>query len=335
MSLFSFSKLRQKKEQSQLIKRELQRVSDQIQSEIEQLAPSVQTYAREMCKARGKMLRPGLVLLVAQATGGIKDDHIRFAALLEMTHMASLVHDDVLDKADTRRGEPTANKLWGNNLAVLLGDVMLAQAMMLGTEIGDLEFSRHMAYTVRELCQGEVEQSARIWDAEMTREEYFELIRKKTATLFSAAAKGSAMLQGLDEEKVAQLERIGTLLGISYQIYDDILDLSGKDEAAGKTLGTDATKGKLTLPFFYMMESDDLDVVDYIRDSVEKHEEISLKRLRESQVFYAALESSSRDAKERNAEVRDLLWELPESPAREALCELSFRLDEMIDDCLA
>ncbi len=335
MSLFSFSKLRQKKEQSQLIKNELQRVSDQILAEIDQLEPSVQVYAREICKTQGKMLRPGLVLLVAQATGGIKDEHIRFAALLEMTHIASLVHDDVLDKADTRRDVPTANKLWGNNLAVLLGDVLLAQAMMLGAEIGNLDFCRHMAHTVRELCQGEVLQSARIWDAEMTREEYFELIRMKTATLFSAASKGAAMLQGLSDDKIAQMERIGNLLGISYQIYDDILDLSGKDEAAGKTLGTDATKGKLTLPFFYMMESDDLDLVDYIRQSIEQHEEIDIQRLRQSQSFYAALSASSRDAKDRNAEVRDLLWDLPESAAREALCELSFQLDEMIDNCLA
>ncbi len=335
MSLFSFSKLRQKNEQRHLIKKELHEVKIHIDTLVEGLDDSVRPYAAEICKAQGKMLRPGLVLLTASATGGIRPEHLRFAALLEVTHIASLIHDDVLDKADTRRDRPTVNKLWGNNLAVLLGDVLLAQAMVLGTEIGNLEFCRHMAITVRDLCEGELQQSARIWDAKMTRDEYYELIRKKTATLFAAATKGAAMLQDLPEQKVEQLERIGMLLGISYQIYDDILDLSGKEADAGKTLGTDATKGKLTLPFFYMMESDDEQLVAYMRRQVEAHEEIDLTRLRATEAFREAMLSSSRDAKQRNAEVRDLLWELPESSAREALCELTFKLDEMIDDCLA
>ena len=136
------------------------------------------------------MLRPALVLLVAGATGGIKPAHIRLGALLEMVHLASLVHDDVIDEADKRRDEATANALWGNSLAVLLGDVLFSHAMVLGTEFGSTEFCRRLANTVRNVCQGEVAQSSRLYDLSMTREEYFEIIRKKTASLFSAAYGG-------------------------------------------------------------------------------------------------------------------------------------------------
>ncbi len=334
MSLFSFSKLRHHREQRNLFKKELQQVREIIDATINELDDSVRPYAQEICQAQGKMLRPALVLLTAHATGGVRPDHLRFAALLEMTHIASLIHDDVLDKADTRRDRPTANKLWGNNRAVLLGDLLLAQAMVMGADIGDRKFGYHMALTVRELCEGELEQSARIWDVEMTRSDYYELIRKKTATLFAAATRGAAMLQELDEPQLEQLERIGMLLGISYQIYDDILDLSGKEESAGKTLGTDAIKGKLTLPFFYMLESDDTPIADYIRHCAQQHEQIELAQLRKSSAFRHALEASAQDAKRGNAEARELLSHLAESSAREALYELIAKLDEMIDHCL-
>lgn len=148
----------------------------------------------------------------------------------------------MLDKADVRRDQPTPNALWGNELAVLLGDSLLAQAIVMGAEIGGSKFCRKMAVAMRDLCQGEVEQSSRLWDADMSRADYYELIRKKTATLFAVAMSGAAYLQGMDEEITEQLNRMGTLLGIAYQIYDDCLDLTGTDENAGKTLGTDAEK---------------------------------------------------------------------------------------------
>ncbi len=333
MSLLPFAKQRQQREQKKLIERELNRVRELIDQQIDEFDPHVKPYVEVICNNPGKMLRPALALLTAQATGGIKPEHITFAALLEMTHMASLIHDDVLDKADTRRERPTANALWGNNLAVLLGDVLLSQAMMTGSQIGDQEFCAHMARTVRDLCQGEVEQSTRLWDAEMPREEYFELIRKKTATLFSAATKGVAMLQGLPVESVEQLDRIGTQLGICYQIYDDILDLTGKDKAAGKTLGTDATKGKLTLPFFYMLESDDPALVAYLKDCVAKKEEIKLGQLRSSRCYKEAICASITEGKARNAEARNLLHQLPDTEARQALCDFSHHLDDLMDNC--
>lgn len=333
MSFPFFSKLRHKKEHMQLIKKELQRVRDEISAQTSEFQPHVRHYMEDICRGRGKMIRPGLVLLTAAATGGIRDTHITFAALLEMVHMASLIHDDVLDKADTRRDMPTPNALWGNELAVLLGDTLLSQAMVMGTGIGDIRFSHRMALATRDLCQGEVEQSTRLWDMEMTRSDYYEIIRKKTATLFAMAMSGAAMLQELDEEIVEHLNRMGTLLGISYQIYDDCLDLLGIDEAAGKTLGTDAEKGKLTLPMFFLLESSSEDIAAEMRDAVEHHRGVDYSRLRHTEGFREAIRLSVNEGLSRNEEAREVLWMLPESPAREALAEMTYRLDEMLQDC--
>lgn len=333
MSLPFFSKLRDKKAYIKLVKAELDKVRDRIARQVDHFEPYVRRYMTEVCKGRGKMIRPGLVLLTAAATGGIKEKHITFACIMEMIHMASLIHDDVLDKADTRRDMPTPNALWGNELAVLLGDTLLSQAMVMGADIGDSRFVRRMAVAVRDLCQGEVEQSSRLWDAEMSRSDYYELIRKKTATLFSASMAGAAFLQGLDEEMVGNLERMGTLLGVSYQIYDDCLDVTGTDVVAGKTLGTDAEKGKLTLPVFFLMESSDEDVADDVRMSIERKEPIDFARLRRTDAFRDAIRLSVNEALTHNEEARETLWLLPESPAREALAEMTYRLDEMLRDC--
>ena len=333
MAFSFFNKLRNKKEHLKLIRQELDRVRAVIAQQIEPFGPHVRPYMDRVCRGRGKLIRPGLVLLTAAATGGIKDSHITYAAMLEMLHMASLVHDDVLDKADTRRDEPTPNALWGNELAVLLGDSLLAQAMVMGSDLGGPRFIRRMALSVRELCEGEVEQSTRLWDADMSRADYYELIRKKTATLFALAMSGAAMLQELDDETVDHLERMGTLLGIAYQIYDDCLDLTGSEDVAGKTLGTDAAKGKLTLPFYFLMESSSEDVAARVRGCVERREPIDFTNLRGTDAFHEAIRLSVDEGLARTAEAREVLWMLPESPARAALAEMTYRLDELLEDC--
>lgn len=333
MSFPFFSKLRNKRAYMQLVRNELQKVRAEIANQAEAFEPYVREYMVKVCKGQGKMIRPGLVLLTAAATGGIKDEHITFAALLEMIHMASLVHDDVLDKADTRRDLPTPNALWGNELAVLLGDTLLAQAIVMGTEIGGSKFCRKMAIAMRDLCQGEVEQSSRLWDLDMSRAEYYEIIRKKTATLFAVAMSGAGYLQGLDDEMVEHLNRMGTLLGIAYQIYDDCLDLTGADDEAGKTLGTDAEKGKLTLPMFFLLESSCEDVAAYMHDAIENHETIDYARLKDTEAFAEAIKLSVDEGLARMEEAREVLWLLPESPAREALAEMTYRVDEMLRDC--
>lgn len=333
MSFSFFSKLRSSKQQLELIRDDLKRVQAEMEAQVGHFEPYVRDYMKEICRAQGKMIRPGLVLITAAASGGVKEEHIKFAALLELVHMATLVHDDVLDHADTRRDRPTPNALWGNELAVLLGDAMLSHAVLMGTDLGDIVFCRRLARCVREVCQGEIEQSTRLFDLEMSKSEYFELIQKKTASLFSAAMGGAAYLSGLNDEMVASLDRMGSLLGVAYQVYDDVLDMVGNESAAGKTLHTDAEKGKLTLPVFFLLESEHEGVAAEVRDALENRRAVDYSRISRTKAFQEAISRSVDEGLARTEEAREVLWLLPQSPARESLAEMTYRLDELMRDC--
>lgn len=328
-----FSKLRNHKHYYDLVRPDLKDVEQLIDAQAGCFDPEVSEYMERICKSQGKMLRPVLVLLMAGATGGIRREHITLAGILEMVHLASLVHDDVIDRADTRRGESTSNALWGNSLAVLLGDILFSHAMVMGTGFGSIEFCSRLGEIVRNVCEGEVIQSSRLFDLSMTREEYMEVIRKKTASLFSAATGGAAWLSKLDPQMEDAMSRFGLLLGTSYQIYDDCLDMVGNEADAGKTLHTDAAKGKLTLPIFNLLESDDEAVESAVRSALEDRTNPDYDLISKTEAYRHAIESAVEDAKKINEEARELLWLLPQTPYRDALAEMTFYMDELLDDC--
>lgn len=328
-----FSKIRTQKAYHDLLRPDLKRVEEFIEAQTQSFDPTVADYMETVCRTRGKLLRPAFALLVAGATGGIKDNHIRLASLLEMVHLASLVHDDVIDEADMRRNKATANALWGNSLAVLLGDALFAHAMVIGTDLGSTDFCKKLATIIRDVCEGEVEQSSRVFDLEMTRDEYIEIIRKKTASLFSGATGASAWLSGVEPALEENMYKLGMMLGISYQIYDDCLDMVGDEEEAGKTLHTDADKGKFTLPLFYMLDGEDEELSGQIREDLENRKMPDFERLQNHPAFKSAIRRSVNDALKLNEDAREILWLLPENTYREALAGLIFHFDELLEDC--
>lgn len=333
MSIPFFSKLRSHRQYHQLIKSQLKEVSELVEAQVACFDPSVSEYMETICRSKGKRLRSALVLLVGGALGGIKPEHIKLGAILEMVHLASLVHDDVIDNAEKRRDEETPNFLWGNNLAVLLGDALFAHAMLMGTELGSLEFCARLGRSVRDVCEGEVIQSSRLYDLSMTKEEYMSIIGKKTASLFSAASGGAAHMWNVTPEQEQSLFHLGEQMGLAYQIYDDCLDLVGDEDDAGKTLRTDADKGKLTLPILNLLESEDREVEAHVREAIENHEAADYSRLKETPAFATAINKAVDTALEKIESAREVLWLLPQTPYREALAELTFYLDELLDDC--
>ena len=204
--------------------------------------------------------------------------------------------------------------------------------MVLGTEFGSTEFCRRLANTVRNVCQGEVAQSSRLYDLSMTREEYFEIIRKKTASLFSAATGGWLDFRSNPGSGGIPLPA-GDLLGVAYQIYDDCLDMVGDEDDAGKTLHTDATKGKLTLPIFNLLECGDRNVEATLRDAIENREVVDYSAFQDNPVFAEALDKAIQVALEKNEAAREILWLLPQTEYREALAEMTFYMDELLNDC--
>ena len=256
----------------ELINLQLTTVEGRIRDQAQSFDPAVEGYVSYVCGAGGKRLRPALALLSAGATGAITEAHVDLAVILELIHIATLVHDDIMDGAELRRDQPTANAKWGNAITVLLGDCLFAHALRLSTNFDNSEISRRIADAAAEVCSGEIIQTQRRFDLNLSTLDYYRIIEMKTAALFSAACELGAALNGADKQVVGALKTFGTKLGVAYQIYDDILDLAGSEAETGKTLGTDLRKGKFTLPILLMLQSGvDLSSV---RDLLIKEEEV-------------------------------------------------------------
>ena len=238
-----------------LINAPLYSVEERIAAQAREFDPAVEGYVAYACESSGKRLRPALALLAGGATGNIGNPHMELAVILELIHAATLVHDDIMDGADIRRGEPTTNAKWGNTISVLLGDAMFAHALKLSTSFTSTEITRRIANASVDVCSGEIIQTQRRFDLKLSVPDYLRIIEMKTATLFAAATELGALINETSPEVIGAMKTFGLSLGIAYQIYDDCLDIVGDESRAGKTLGSDLKKGKLTLPILHLLQN--------------------------------------------------------------------------------
>lgn len=226
----------------------LDRVIEVFDAELRTDLGFVNHLVEQVRRYRGKLLRPRLLLLAARATGDLRQEHIVLAAVVEMVHMATLVHDDVLDEADVRRKGATVNRMVGNEAAVLLGDYLISHAYHLCSGLGSTHASRRIAAVTNTVCEGELMQIAHRGNCELTESDYLEIIRRKTAVLTGLCCELGAWASGAATETVVHLAAFGTDLGMAFQIVDDLLDLTATENELGKTVGRDAELGKWTLP---------------------------------------------------------------------------------------
>lgn len=201
---------------------------------------------------RGKRLRPALLLLTAQACGPITPSHHTLAAVVEMVHTATLVHDDVLDEAETRRHVRTVNAEWGNKVSILLGDMLFTHAFHLTSSV-DARACAIIGEATNRVCAGELRQVSERGNLYLTEADYFAIVDGKTAALTEACGRLGALYAGAGEETATRLAEFGRDLGVAFQIADDLLDLTGDEATAGKTLGTDLDQQKLTLPLIHAL----------------------------------------------------------------------------------
>ncbi len=252
---------------------DLQQVRRVFARELESDLACVNELAGLVQRYHGKMLRPMLVLTTAMALEpGAETTDERFlvaAAVVEMVHVATLVHDDVLDEADMRRSGPTLNHLYGNEAAVMLGDYLISHAYHLCSSLGDTRVSRLIARATNTVCEGELLQLSNRRNLELDEPTYFDIITRKTASLCGACCHVAAVLSGAKPEAGDALYQFGETLGVAFQIVDDLLDLTGETDAVGKTLGLDLAKGKLTLPLIHAIgrsaDSDKARLLDLLR----------------------------------------------------------------------
>jgi len=217
--------------------------------------PAIEGYVAYALGGKGKRLRPLVAILSGGATGPITSAHIDLAVILELIHVATLVHDDIMDEAERRRGQTTVNARWGNTLSVLVGDCLFAQALNLSTNFNKAEISRAIAQAARDVCSGEIIQTQRRFDLHLGIDDYQQIVEMKTGSLFAVAAELGAVINEADTATVRSLKNYGLKVGTAYQIYDDCLDIAGNESVIGKTLGTDLRKGKLTLPVLMLLRA--------------------------------------------------------------------------------
>ena len=285
---------------------------------------SVRDMTDHISRFRGKQLRGALVLLAGEATGNTTDEHPQVAAIVEMIHLATLVHDDVLDGAEVRRRVACVNERWDNQVAILLGDFLYARAFALSTELSSRLASRVLSDTTRRLCVGEIDQSQRRYDFEMPQDVYEGIAGAKTATLYAAACELGARYPAGNEDAGREMRALGWEIGLCFQIIDDCLDVTGTQEEVGKSVGNDAEDGKVTLPVLHIYAHADEAQRAAIRDAYTAPGIVGrTARLREVADLAPGVDYAMARAKELIEQARRRIAALPPTPARTALDALT------------
>jgi octaprenyl-diphosphate synthase len=279
----------------------------------------VNTLVKHVSRFRGKMLRPLLVLLSGKAAGELTDGHVTIATVVEMVHMATLVHDDVLDEAELRRKGATINHLRGNEAAVLLGDYLISHSYHLCSSLDSQYASRLIGRTTNEVCAGELLQidNRNNWD--LDEETYLRIISLKTASLCAACCALGARLAGAAEDDIRRLETYGQALGTAFQIQDDILDVIGDTTTVGKTLGIDVEKGKMTLPMIHFLRTAPAEHRALLRSLLTGRDADKAERVRNLVLPSKSIAFATDRAGQLVDKARSAISELPDSEARRVL----------------
>ncbi len=281
--------------------------------------PELTPFLSHLRTCRGKMLRPGMVLLSGECCGKLTPAHLQVAAMVEMMHHATLLHDDVIDEGHTRRGVPTANCLWGNESAVLLGDFLLSQVFRMAADL-DSAVARTLAQTAARVCEGELRQTLQQCNWQLSEPQYLEIITEKSASFFGGCCRLGAMLSQAPDEQVESLARFGLLAGIAFQITDDLLDIAGDENHTGKTAQSDLAKDKPTLAVIHLLRvveaSHQPGVLALLEPSHESQGELLAALERSGSLRYAREVAADYVAQAARA-----LENVPPGPAKKALLE--------------
>ncbi|MEO0588155.1 MAG: polyprenyl synthetase family protein [Planctomycetota bacterium] len=315
---------------SERMAEELGRVESRFRAELYSDLDCVNELVSYVERYRGKMLRPTLVIaagLAAKPDGAVPEPLRIVATVVEMVHMATLVHDDILDEADVRRRGHTVNHLSGNEVAVMLGDYLISHAYHLCSSLDDASVSRRVAATTNVVCEGELLQLSNRHNWALDEPTYFDIIRRKTASLCGLCCHLGASLSGAEPAVAAALERYGERVGVAFQIVDDLLDLTGDEAVVGKSLGRDLQKQKLTLPLIHHLATADAEqrrsTLALLSDLPE-HQPAPRGMLRDLLEGTGSMAYARGHAERLVTEARDVVLEaLPSGPAAELLAGLA------------
>lgn len=308
------------KEITQPVLNQLETFEDVFKDSMRSKVGLVDLVARYIIRQKGKKVRPILVLLSAEVCGGITEKTYRGATLVEILHTATLVHDDVIDGSDTRRGIASINAVWKNKIAVLMGDYLLARGLLLSLDHDDFRFLKITSGSVRRMSEGEIHQIQRSRKLNLDEEDYLEIIGDKTASLISTCCEIGAASASDDPEKARLLREYGENVGLAFQIRDDMLDFTGRKSITGKPTGLDLSEKKLTLPLIHAFtkasRKEKSEILSMIRNGGEK---MKVKRVVEFVSAHGGLEYAAERARHFAASATKRLTMFPDSPSKRSL----------------
>lgn len=308
----------------ELVKDDLHKVNRAIVERMHSPVALIPQLAGHLIAAGGKRLRPVLTLASARLCGYQGEGHVDLAAIIEFIHTATLLHDDVVDESDLRRGEASANALFGNKPSVLVGDFLFSRAFELMVEHGSLATLAVLSRASSVIAEGEVLQLITANDTETSEDAYLEVIRSKTAALFAAACRIGAQVAERPKVEEEALESYGLNLGIAFQLIDDVLDYSAKQAVLGKTVGDDFREGKITLPVILAFRRGDEDEREFWRRTVERLEQQDgdLERAIRLMDKHGSLDDTIARARHYGAIARDALGIFPDGPIKQAMIDV-------------
>lgn len=308
---------------SALVAGDMQRVDELIRQRLQSDVVLVNQLAGYIIGSGGKRLRPQLVLQAAGACGYTGQHHLTVAAIIEFIHTATLLHDDVVDASNKRRGRDTANAVWGNEAAVLVGDFLYSRSFEMMVDVESMRVMDILARTTNRIAEGEVMQLLNVNDPDLTEEKYIEVIEAKTARLFQAATQLGAVLADQPDEVRVALAEYGNKLGTAFQIVDDVLDYQSDAKAIGKNVGDDLAEGKTTLPLIYAMRDGTAAERELVAKAITDDGLDALPGVLDAIKNTQAIEKSLATAQNYAAEAADALLVLPETDYRSALSAIA------------
>jgi octaprenyl-diphosphate synthase len=308
----------------ELVRPELQQVEEEFGLQTASGIRPIREIGQYLQEGGGKRLRPALVLLSSKLCGYEGLSSIRLGAVMEMVHTATLVHDDVIDQADTRRGRPSTNSRWGNHMSVLGGDWLYMQAMQIALAEQNFRILDVLVRLTQAMVEGELLQLTCLRKLTVTEEEYLELAYRKTACLFSACVRMGALLGGKSESEETQLGLYGINLGLAFQLIDDVLDFTSSEEVLGKPIGNDLREGKLTLPLIYLLQTCTPGEAHKVSRVLDEggFDSVRFVEILELIERYGTLRAAREKAQGFSHRARGFLEGFPDSPFKDALYSL-------------
>ena len=309
-----------------LMKSELDLMNKILVDRLDSNVDLISQMSQYIINSGGKRIRPLLLLICAKATEYDGDYHYSMAVVIELIHTATLLHDDVVDQSATRRGQETANELWGNAPSVLVGDFLYSRAFEIMVEPNSMEIMRILSKATNQISEGEVLQLLNIKNANVTQAEYFKVIERKTACLFKAACQIAGILSSADQKVINAMGSFGMHLGNAFQIIDDTLDYESDSNIIGKEIGDDLSEGKVTLPMIYALEKTKKVEKKILKDAIKNADASHIDQIVEILLNVDAFQYSRDIAKIESNRALESIDYLPDSKYKTALkllCELS------------